>query len=287
MISSMTAYASYADQKDWGAVTWEVRSVNHRFLDITLKLPDTFRDLEIDIRDLVKQFLHRGKVDITMKFQPGAAAPVKLHANQFLVDQYLQLLKQMQHSLAQGTIDLVRLLSVQGVVETQSDLTADLKQKLLTPLQQALQSMVEARLREGEKIKETVEERLAWIEKTSQDLQQLLPAIQQVQRDKITTRIAELNVEYDNDRLEQELVYLANKSDVHEELDRLQMHVAEMRRVLNEEQAAGRRLDFLTQELHREANTLGSKSINNDMSQLVVDLKVKIEQIREQVQNIE
>ncbi|MDG1772951.1 MAG: YicC family protein [Oceanicoccus sp.] len=289
MIRSMTAFARQASQHDWGSLIWEIRSVNHRYLEPSFKLPESMRRLENDLRERLRKTLSRGKVECSLRvqFQAGGGSS-QLSINTELLTQLISAGESVQQQLNEpSALNPLQLLQWPGIMsepETDSDLMCE---QALALFQVTLEQLVESREREGAALKLFIEQRLDTIGDITAAVKQQLPKILQAQRQKLQERLQELKTELNEDRLEQEMVILAQKADVDEELDRLDAHLIEVRRVLNKGGACGRRLDFLMQELNREANTLSSKSIVTDTTQAAVELKVLIEQMREQIQNIE
>ena len=287
MIYSMTGFARVHQQAEWGEAAWELRSVNHRYLELNLRLPEQVRDCESLVREVIKATLQRGKIDVTLRFQP------KERANGFAVDQELvnQLLQAHGHLKAQsgvaGELNATTLLRWPGVLQAQDHNMDAVKKTLLQWLDAALDQLLAQRQREGERITELMLEKLTLVEQQVAIVEQAIPAIQAQQREKLMARFEEVQVKLDAERLEQELVMLAQKMDVAEECDRLKTHCQEMRHSLEKGGVVGRRLDFLLQEFNREANTLGSKSVDTQTTQAAVELKVTIEQMREQIQNLE
>lgn len=288
MICSMTAFARQAQQQDWGSLVWEIRSVNHRYLENHFKLPEALQSLEGPLRDMLRKRFNRGKLECSLKIQMQASSQSQFTVNQELLLQIIAAGETVQAKLQQPSalnpIELLRWPGVMTAPDTHSD---DIGDKCLRAFEQALDQLLANRQREGSELKVFIEERLDTIVSITDAIRQQLPTILTAQREKLQSRLAELSAELDNERLEQEMVILAQKADVDEELDRLDTHIQEVRRVLNKGGACGRRLDFLMQELNREANTLSSKSIVSDTTQAAVELKVLIEQMREQIQNIE
>jgi uncharacterized protein (TIGR00255 family) len=289
MIRSMTSFARQASQHDWGSLIWEIRSVNHRYLEPSFKLPESMRRLENDLREKLRSTLSRGKVECSLRiqFQAGGGS-AQLSINNELLKQLINagetVQKQLQEPSALNPLQLLQWPGIMSEPETDSDLICE---QALALFQVTLEQLVESREREGAALKQFIEQRLDTIGHITEAVKQQLPLILQAQRQKLQERLEELKTELNPDRLEQEMVILAQKADVDEELDRLGAHLEEVRRVLNKGGACGRRLDFLMQELNREANTLSSKSIVSDTTQAAVELKVLIEQMREQIQNIE
>jgi len=287
MIHSMTAFARAEQAEAGGTLSWELRSVNHRYLEPHLRLPEAFRDLEGAVREALRNGLSRGKVECTLRFSEdssGKALQVDLQRATQLVlaaESVAALIKQP------APLNPLEVLGWPGVLVADAADPQALNQAALKLFGQALEELRQGRLREGAELSRLLSERLDSITQEVAALRLLVPQMLASQRQKIISRCAEMQAELDPQRLEQELVLLAQKSDVAEELDRLETHVAEVRRVLKSGGAAGRRLDFLMQELNREANTLGSKAFDPRSTQAAVNLKVLIEQMREQVQNIE
>ena len=288
MARSMTAFARQELTKDWGTLTLELRSVNHRYLDISMRMPEEFRNLEHKIREQISAKLARGKVDVGLKFSRAGVDNAEFEINTKLVEQLAHASREIDHilynSAAVSSLDILRWPGVIKTPELDSDA---LTQSLFELLDITLKDMLEGREREGKKLVELIEERCQSITAVVADVKKRMPEIMQTWREKLLARMQEARVEVDENRVEQELVVLAQKTDVDEELDRLTTHVAEVQRVLKDKRPIGRRLDFLMQELNREANTLGSKSIDTETTKASVDLKVFIEQMREQIQNIE
>ena len=288
MARSMTAFARQELVKDWGTLTLELRSVNHRYLDVSLRMPEDFRSLEPKIREQVSAKLARGKVDVGLRFSRSETSSGDIIIDKELVQQIANASREVDHILynpeAVSSLDILRW---PGVIKTPELDSAELTSALFELLDLTLKDMLEGREREGEKLADLISQRCQSISEVIVKVKKRLPEIMQIWREKLLTRIQDASVEVDENRLEQELVILAQKTDVDEELDRLTTHVAEVERVLKDQKPIGRRLDFLMQELNREANTLGSKSIDTETTKASVDLKVLIEQMREQIQNIE
>jgi len=287
MTRSMTAFARQESQQSWGSLTWELRSVNHRYLEPHLRLPELFRELEGPLREKLRKTLSRGKVECTLRFVPEARQQT-LTVNEDYVSQLIAAADQVQQLLPESkALDPLDVLRWPGVLkDTELDMD-EVKQCALDTFADALQDLVKGREREGVELAGLIEQRLAAISEIVAEVRERMPQILQAQRDNLANRLAELKVELEEGRLEQEITILAQKADVDEEMDRLDTHVQEVRRILKQKGAIGRRLDFLMQELNREANTLSSKSVVADTTQNAVELKVLIEQMREQIQNIE
>jgi len=288
MTRSMTAFTRQEAQHSWGSLAWEIRSVNHRYLEPHLRLPDNFRDLEPPLRERLRKKLSRGKVECTLRFIPEARAQT-LSINTDYAQDLINAASQIQAMLPDNSqpLDPLEVMRWPGVLQDAAlDMDA-IKATALQTLDAALDDLLAGREREGKELAVLINQRLDSISAIVCQVREKLPLILQGQRDNLRSRLDELKVELDEGRLEQEMVMLAQKADVDEELDRLDTHVQEVRRVLKQKGAIGRRLDFLMQELNREANTLSSKSIVAETTQCAVDLKVLIEQMREQIQNIE
>jgi uncharacterized protein (TIGR00255 family) len=287
MTRSMTAFARQELQQPWGSLTWEIRSVNHRYLEPHLRLPDSLRDIEGALREKLRRALSRGKVECTLRFVPEAGAQT-LRVDTARTRELIAAAQEVRALMPDAApLDTFQVLGWPGVlVETQLDMEA-VRRAALELFDRALNDLARGREREGTELRQLIEQRLDTIADIVAEVRALMPAILDAQRETLRARIAELKVEADPMRLEQELVLIAQRADVDEEMDRLDTHVQEVRRVLGQSGPIGRRLDFLMQELNREANTLSSKSIVAATTQRAVELKVLIEQMREQVQNIE
>lgn len=288
MIRSMTGFARREQSGPWGTLTWELRTVNHRYLEIGCRLPEELRAAEGEFRQTIGASVRRGKVDCTLNFRAGAGSSAALEINHSLVAELVS----RAHEIAKVTgnaapLDPLELLRWPGVV---NDSRGDLEPLIAAAragLAAALTDLTESRGREGARIRELLAQRCVALLKQVDAVVQRLPEVRARIRSKLTERLAQLQAQPDSDRLEQELVILAQKMDVDEELDRLRSHVVEIRKALDGTEAAGRRLDFLMQELNREANTLSSKSQDTETTRAAVEMKVVIEQMREQIQNVE
>jgi uncharacterized protein (TIGR00255 family) len=284
---SMTAFARSENSERWGALVWEIRSVNHRYLEPGFRLPDTLRFLESPLREQLRKQLSRGKVDCTLQFQPVVNREA-LTIDADLARSYVQAAETINGFLcAPAALNAADFLFRPGVLcESGPDREA-VAAAALSLFQTALQELDTVRAREGAALAVFMSERLQNMREQVSVVRQALPEILAAQKQKLRDRLAELQSELNQDRIEQELVHLAQRCDVDEELDRLDTHITEVARIINSKGAVGRKLDFLMQELNREANTLSSKSISTTTTQAAVELKVLIEQVREQVQNIE
>ncbi|MDM8547180.1 YicC/YloC family endoribonuclease [Candidatus Venteria ishoeyi] len=291
MIRSMTAFARISTQTQWGEVCWELRAVNHRYLEISPRLPEEFRVLETRLRERIAQLLKRGKLDCTLRFQTDTAT-VGFRLNHTLVQQLLTVSTELAVlSDNPQKLSALDLLNWAGVLEVPAPDMDSLSTPIMATLDKALQQLLAHREREGAQILRMIEQRCEAVTQEISKVRAQLPEIIKRQRERTKARLSELEQnlvqERNLDRLEQEMVFLAQKIDVAEELDRLDAHVLEVQQTLKSDKAIGRRLDFLMQELNREANTLASKSIDTRTTMASVNLKVLIEQMREQVQNIE
>jgi len=286
MIRSMTAYAGGERVTPWGTLGCELRSVNHRFLEVGVRLPEDLRSLEPQLRERIAARLSRGKLDLVMRLRAPETA-TSLSVNEALVDQLGDLARRLHSRFPDMRIGFTELLQYPGVLQAESTDAAALQAEALALLDEVVDGFVAAREREGDKLATAISERVDAVERIAAEVRELIPAIREGQRVKLAARLADLPHPVDPGRAEQELVMWLQKLDVDEELDRLGSHIAEIRRVLCQREPVGRRLDFLLQEFNREANTLGSKSVDARTSNAAVELKVLIDQIREQVQNIE
>ena len=286
MIHSMTAFARHETKASWGTAQWEIRSVNQRYLESYFRLPEQFRGLESLLRDKLRNSLQRGKIEVNLRYQANQAAG-ELQLNDVFAEQLLQKAQQLLQKAPQATLNIADILRWPGVMETPSEDLDALQAELLAGFDAALQDFLAGRGREGAAIEEMIQQRLTAIGEQVAFVRSHLPQAMQWQRDRITSRLNEIKADLDQGRLEQEMAFLASKSDVAEELDRLDAHIKETRHTLKKGGACGRRLDFMMQEFNREANTLSSKAISTEITNAAVELKVLIEQMREQIQNIE
>ncbi len=289
MPRSMTGYARREASFPWGTLIWELRSVNHRYLEPHFRLPEEFREAEPHLRERVRRRLHRGKLESSLHLQTEQATGAELSLSAERVSQLAKAADQVARTLGDraAPVSPLEILNWPGVLQ-QPELDRDaLHSAALALFDEALTQLVEHRTREGNELEQMILQRLDAVSAQVAALRQRLPDIVKAQRDKLQAKVAALKVELDPERLEQEIALLAQKADVDEELDRLDTHVAEVRHTLGQSQSLGRRLDFLMQELNREANTLSSKATVAETTQAAVEMKVLIEQMREQIQNIE
>jgi len=288
MLRSMTAFARQERSSAWGTMIWELRSVNHRYLETAVRLPEALRGLESLVRERIAAALSRGKVECALKLQTAGAALTAITLNQPLVERLLEIAGEVEHMIGPGTgLRLGDVLRWPGVInEAEPDLD-EIKLALLGSLDAALAELIATREREGQRTAELLQQRCEAIRLQVRRVRARRPEVQARWRDKLLSRLADISTDADPGRLEQELALIAQRLDVEEELDRLDAHLDEIQAVFDRAEPVGRRLDFLMQELNREANTLSSKSADTDTTRAAVELKVLIEQMREQVQNIE
>jgi uncharacterized protein (TIGR00255 family) len=288
MLRSMTAFARREADTETGVISWEIRSLNHRYLEPGLRLPEELRAAEAAVRERLGKRLARGKVECTCRYRPlsAGAVPVDIDADNLarLLVACDKVAAELPAAVPLNPLDILRWPGVlqENVVDTEP-----LVSSALTLLDRTLDDLVANREREGEQIAGLLRQRCDAMSALVMKARELLPGIRAALRTRLETRLAELDISADPGRLEQELVLQLQKVDVDEEMDRLQNHIEEVRRVLERREPIGRRLDFLMQELNREANTLGSKSVSSETTGISVELKVLIEQMREQVQNVE
>ena len=287
MIASMTGFARREQAGSWGTLTCELRSVNHRYLEPGFRLPEELRPIESDLRQLLGKHLKRGKVDCTVHLRGAQAAERELRVDADALARVASALKHITAAIPGTSVDAVEILRWPGVVEATTPDSDALLAAGRTLFQQTLDDLGAMRLREGKRLAELIEQRCANLGALVVQVRTRLPDIQARIRTRLVERVAELAASVDKERMEQEIALQLQRIDVAEELDRLGGHIEETRRVMGSGEAAGRRLDFLMQELNREANTLASKSQDLDTTRLTVDMKVLIEQMREQVQNVE
>jgi uncharacterized protein (TIGR00255 family) len=288
MIYSMTAYARKEAKGDWGSAVWEIRSVNQRYLETYFRLPEQFRGLEPLLRERFRKRLARGKVECHLRFEANPASKSELNINEVLAAQVIKAANQIMTMTGEiSRINPFQVMQWPGVMETPEQDMDSINKALLTAFDAALNEFIDARGREGENLKDLIEQRLTAISEQVVKVRALMPEILQWQRDRLINKFEEAKIELDSTRVEQELILLAQKSDVAEELDRLDSHVKETNNVMKQGGSCGRKLDFMMQEFNRESNTLASKSINTEVTATGVELKVLIEQMREQIQNIE
>jgi uncharacterized protein (TIGR00255 family) len=285
----MTGFARREAKLPWGTLVWEIRSVNHRYLEPSFRLPEDFREIEPHLRDAMRKALQRGKVEASLSVQWEQEGESDLGINLSKIAQLTKAAQQINGLLGAiaAPVNALDILRWPGVIQKQELDREQMHNAALELFDLALEGLIEHRSREGAELQQLIINRLDSVSAQVVNVRARMPEILAAQREKLQTKIAALQVELEPERLEQEIVLLAQKADVDEELDRLDTHVLEVKRSLKQTDSLGRRLDFLMQELNREANTLSSKSIVSETTQAAVELKVLIEQMREQVQNIE
>ena len=287
MIRSMTAYARREIKGDWGSAAWELRSVNQRYLETYIRLPEQFRSLEPVVRERIRARLTRGKVECNLRFDLDPGAQSTLQLNEKLAKQLVEAAQWVKMQSDEGEINPLEVLRWPGVMLAEEQDLDAISTELLQALETALDDFISARESEGAALKVMIEQRLDGVSAEVLKVRAHMPNILQWQRERLVSKLEDAQVQLENTRLEQELVLMAQRVDVAEELDRLEAHVKETHKIMKKEEAVGRRLDFMMQEFNRESNTLASKSINADVTTSAIELKVLIEQMREQIQNIE
>lgn len=286
MLFSMTAFARAEESAGDLQMTWEIKSVNHRFLETYFRVPEALRVIETKIREITRQRLKRGKVDgfLKIEYQSGSSS-IKL--NDEVLDELILSIKKVQAKIKTGDINPVDILRWPGLLEDQADPSQEVEDMAISLYNEALDKLITYRRSEGKHLDTIIRSKLNEINLIVNSIKSDSENIQITAKEKLLRRISELETSVDSERLEQEITMLIQKSDITEELDRLSIHVEEGIKIIEEEGGHGRRLDFLSQELNRESNTLGAKASTPQLSQQAIDLKVAVEQIREQVQNIE
>jgi uncharacterized protein (TIGR00255 family) len=286
-LASMTGFARREVSGPWGTLVCEIRSVNHRFLEAGFRLPDELRQTESELRQRLAKEVKRGKVDCSMSYRPLQGADSELEVDSQALERLTARVRDVAKMLPGHTVNVLDILRWPGVLRDDTNVGDELLVTARTLFDETVEELVGARAREGLRLRELLEQRCGALEGLVAQVRRRLPDIQARIRAKLGERLAELQVNIDHDRLEQELALMLQRLDVDEELDRLSGHIVEIRRIINDNDPAGRRLDFLMQELNREANTLSSKSQDLETTRSAVDMKVIIEQMREQVQNVE
>jgi uncharacterized protein (TIGR00255 family) len=288
MISSMTGYATHTLATPYGTLNLELRAVNNRYLDVQLRLPDDFRPLEPGMREAIARKLNRGKVECRLNFTPLDNFDEPWQLNQTLLHKLLEVDRTVRSSFPEAqSLSVTSILNWPGILGSNSLPVDVLREYAMTLLLTTLEDFQASRAREGEKLKSILLERLNQIRQQLELAAPRIPALITAFEEKLKTRIQEAIDNLDEDRIRQEIIFFASKIDIDEELSRLKTHLDEVEHILNKGGAVGKRLDFLMQELNREANTIGSKSVDIEISRTSMTLKVLIEQMREQVQNIE
>ncbi|MBT0422501.1 YicC/YloC family endoribonuclease [Morganella morganii] len=287
MIRSMTAFARQEVKRPWGTAAWELRSVNQRYLETYIRLPEQLRSLEPVIRERLRQRLTRGKVECNLRFDLSSNAQSGLNMNEDLAKQLVAAANWVKNYSHEGEINPLEILRWPGVMSAQEQDLDTISEELLAALDDTITAFIDAREREGAALKTLIEQRLDGVSEEVRKVRAQMPDILLWQRERLQSKLDDAQIQVDPNRLEQELILLAQRIDVAEELDRLDAHVKETHNILKKKEAVGRRLDFMMQEFNRESNTLASKSINANITSSAIELKVLIEQMREQIQNIE
>ena len=288
MVYSMTAFSRQQLEHEWGSLTWEIRSVNHRYLEPSVRLPENFRSLENPIRRQLREKLYRGKIECLLRFRTVEANQINWQLNLDLISQLTKANLEINSNIGGDyKLSSLDILKWPGVISDQPIDEEIFNKEAMGLFEKALDDLMVVREREGATLRDMVLKRIASIQDIIDSIQAKMPSIILKQKENLLNKLEELKAEFEPTRLEQEVTLLAQKADVDEELDRLNSHLQEVKRVLDSSGQIGRRLDFLMQELNREANTLSSKSIVVETTQNAVELKVLIEQMREQIQNIE
>lgn len=287
MPNSMTAFSRIDVNSEFGSLIFELKSVNHRFIEINFKIPELFKKLELQMRDLLKEALVRGKVECSIFINENTVLS-ETKIDQAQLENYLDLMQKVKSKVGEpDKISITDVLNLPGVLNQKPVESSGLEKFCLEGFKETIKKLKEFREIEGKKLKKDITEKIKFIEVHLESLEKELPRLLDLNRKRLEKRISDLAVQIDRDRLDQEMVLLANRSDIDEEIVRLRSHSSEVIRLLDTDNAIGRKLDFLMQEMNREANTIGSKSLSEFTSKVAIELKVLIEQIREQVQNIE
>ena len=287
MPNSMTAFSRIDVNSEFGSLIFELKSVNHRFIEINFKIPELFKKLELQMRDLLKEALVRGKVECSIIINENTVLS-ETKIDQAQLEKYLDLMQKVKSKVGEpDKISITDVLNLPGVLNQKPVESSGLEKFCLEGFKETIKKLKEFREIEGKKLKKDITEKIKFIEVHLENLEKELPRLLDLNKKRLEKRISDLAVQIDRDRLDQEMVLLANRSDIDEEIVRLRSHSSEVIRLLDTDNAIGRKLDFLMQEMNREANTIGSKSLSEFTSKVAIELKVLIEQIREQVQNIE
>ena len=288
MVYSMTAFSRQQLEHEWGSLTWEIRSVNHRYLEPSVRLPENFRSLENPIRRQLRDKLYRGKIECQLRVRTVEANQIDWQLNLDLISQLTKANLEINNNIGGDyKLSSLDILKWPGVISDQPIDEEIFNKEAMGLFEKALDDLMVVREREGASLRDAILKRIASIQRIIDSIQAKMPSIILKQKENLLNKLEDIKAEFEPTRLEQEITLLAQKADVDEELDRLNSHLQEAKRVLDSGGQIGRRLDFLMQELNREANTLSSKSIVVETTQSAVELKVLIEQMREQIQNIE
>lgn len=284
----MTAYATREVNGEWGSATWEVRSVNQRYLEVYVRLPEQFRNLYSVIRERMRSRVTRGKVEINLHLSLNQGAQNSMILNKKLAKQLIEAANWVNtQSVEVGAVNPMEVLRWQGVISTREEALVTVSHELMVAMDDLLNNFIAARESEGAILKYLIEKRLDSVNAEVTKVRTHMPNIVQWQRERLITKLEDAQLHLENARIEQELLLMSQRIDIVEELDRLEAHVKETYNILNKKEPVGRRLDFMMQECNRESNTIASKSINIDITASAIEIKVLIEQMREQIQNIE
>lgn len=288
MIKSMTAFAREQSQGEWGNLTCEIRSINHRYLEVGTHLSEAIRAFEMPIREQVRKALNRGKVECSIRYRSSGDQNANFTVNHAIVKELALASEEVSSIITNPEpVSIFEVLRFPGVLEAKEVDQEVLQKEVAAIVEATLKDLIAAREREGKELNRLFLERLDLLQREIATIRKRLPSVINEAQERLNKRFSEAKVELDPSRLEQEMVIFAQKVDIAEEVDRAETHITEFKRVLDKDGVAGRRLDFLLQELNREANTIGSKSTDPDITHAAVEMKVLIEQVREQVQNVE
>jgi uncharacterized protein (TIGR00255 family) len=288
MIHSMTAFAREQSQGSWGILTCEIRSINHRYLEVSLHLSEALRVFEGPIREMIRKLISRGKIECSIRYRPAADSEASFYVNRPLVKELARVSEEITAMLMNpAPVPASDILRFPGVLESKEADQSMLQTEVMQLVEKTLKDLLVAREREGTELNKLFLERMEHMQAEMEKVRGRLPSVMKEAVERLHKRFTDAKVDLDPARIEQEMVMFAQKIDIAEEIDRTETHITEVRRVLKNGGAAGRRLDFLLQELNREANTMGSKSTDSVITHAAVEMKVLIEQVREQVQNVE
>ncbi|XBC39268.1 MAG: YicC/YloC family endoribonuclease [Buchnera aphidicola (Nurudea shiraii)] len=287
MTYSMTGYAKGKISKTWGCATFEIRSFNHRYLETNFRLSEEFRELEPLLRQYIRSNLNRGKIECSLQFEMNKYTISTHSINITLIKQLMKYIEYIKLKAPDGIINIIDLLNWPGVINLKNSNIDKISSEILKLFQKTIKKLLNFRKNEGNHLKKLIEEKLFFIKHNINIIRSNITKIKHHQKKRILEKIEELKIDIDQNRLNQELFFIIQKTDISEELDRIDMHILKTFSILDNNKPIGRKLDFIMQELNREINTLSSKSSNFDIHSSVIEIKVLIEQIREQSQNIE
>lgn len=287
MMHSMTGFSRKETKYNWGVIIWEIRSINQRYLEISIRISDEFRILEPKIRKYIQSKINRGKIECTLTLEYNNSNYNNIHIKKKLIKNIIKIIESLQIKKISTNINLIDLLNWPGVLNNKKKNLISITEKLLISLKLTMDELINSRKNEGIALKKLIKNRLFSMQTEITEIKKYIPNSLQLERKKLLLKFKQLKIEVDYHRFEQELLIIIQKMDIHEEVDRIDAHIKEIFLVLTKKEPIGRRLDFILQELNREANTLTSKSISSNITTSAIEIKVLIEQIREQVQNIE